>query len=194
MSGRKSQSLFDIKGNRKYLTHEELSQFLSAAKSAHPHVMTFCLVLAYTGARLSEVLALTTHNIDPFMQCLIFRSLKKRGETIYRAVPVPKSLLTILSTHHDLNSDHNSPLWPWCRTTAWSNVSVVMESAGLCGVGATPRGLRHTFAVTAVQAGVALNMVQKWLGHADIETTAIYANAVGSEELRIAKRIWRSLN
>ncbi|MDT8873452.1 hypothetical protein RAA17_25850 [Komagataeibacter rhaeticus] len=28
-----------------------------------------------------------------------------------------------------------------------------------------------------------LNMVQKWLGHAQLSTTAIYADAVGAEEL-----------
>ena len=29
-------------------------------------------------------------------------------------------------------------------------------------------------------------MVQKWLGHAQLTTTAIYANAVGEEEQSIA--------
>jgi integrase len=33
-------------------------------------------------------------------------------------------------------------------------------------------------------------MMQKWLGHARIETTAIYANAVGPEERAIASRMW----
>jgi integrase len=34
------------------------------------------------------------------------------------------------------------------------------------------------------------NMVQKWLGHAQLTTTAIYANAVGEEEQSIAARMW----
>ncbi len=34
------------------------------------------------------------------------------------------------------------------------------------------------------------NMVQKWLGHAQLSTTAIYANAVGEEEQAIAARMW----
>lgn len=33
---------------------------------------------------------------------------------------------------------------------------------------------------------VPLNMLRKWMGHASIETTAIYANAVGAEEQQIA--------
>src|SRR3954447_10470653 len=40
------------------------------------------------------------------------------------------------------------------------------------------KGLRHGFGVQAVSRGIALNMVQKWLGHAQLTTTAIYANAV----------------
>ena len=44
--------------------------------------------------------------------------------------------------------------------------------------------------VQAVSRGIALNMVQKWLGHAQLTTTAISANAVGEEEQRIAVRMW----
>ncbi len=47
------------------------------------------------------------------------------------------------------------------------------------GPHACPKGLRHGFGVQAVSRGIALNMVQKWLGHAQLTTTAIYANAVG---------------
>jgi integrase/recombinase XerD len=44
--------------------------------------------------------------------------------------------------------------------------------------------------VAAVSAGVPLNLVQKWLGHAQLTTTAIYADAVGEEEQNIAARMW----
>jgi site-specific recombinase XerD len=50
--------------------------------------------------------------------------------------------------------------------------------------------LRHGFGVAAVSKGIALNMVQKWLGHSQLTTTAIYANAVGEEEQSIAARLW----
>jgi site-specific recombinase XerD len=38
--------------------------------------------------------------------------------------------------------------------------------------------------------GVPLHMVQKWTGHAQLSTTAIYADAVGKEEQDIAARMW----
>jgi integrase/recombinase XerD len=70
-------------------------------------------------------------------------------------------------------------------------VHAVMEAAGLGGVPASPKGLRHGFGVAAVTAGIPLNLVQKWLGHAQLSTTAVYANAVGVEEQDIARRMWR---
>lgn len=66
----------------------------------------------------------------------------------------------------------------------------VMAEAGVSGPHAIPKGLRHGFGVAAVGAGVPLNMVQKWMGHAALTTTAIYANAVGAEEQAIAAKMW----
>jgi site-specific recombinase XerD len=67
----------------------------------------------------------------------------------------------------------------------------VIQDAGIQeGLHACPKGLRHGFGVAAVSKGIALNMVQKWLGHSQLTTTAIYANAVGEEEQSIASRMW----
>ena len=79
-------------------------------------------------------------------------------------------------------------LWPGSRMTGWRAVHAVMRAAGLDGPQASPKGLRHGFGVSA---GIPLNLVQKWLGHAQLTTTtAIYADAVGAEEKDIAKRGW----
>lgn len=56
-----------------------------------------------------------------------------------------------------------------------------------------PKALRHAFAVEAGQKGIPLNVVQRWFGHARIETTAIYASAIGDEERNLARRAWSSL-
>ena len=65
-----------------------------------------------------------------------------------------------------------------------------MARANIRGLQASPKGLRHGFGVHAVQSGVPLNLVQKWLGHAQLSTTAIYTNAVGPEEYAIAEKMW----
>lgn len=65
-----------------------------------------------------------------------------------------------------------------------------MAAAGITGLHASPKGLRHGFGVHAVRAAVPLNLLQRWLGHADIATTAIYADAMGAEEREIAAQMW----
>jgi len=55
----------------------------------------------------------------------------------------------------------------------------------------TPKGLRHSFGIHAIRSGVPLNLVQRWLGHASMTTTAIYLQAIGDEEREIAARMWR---
>jgi integrase/recombinase XerD len=184
--------LYDQNGNRKYLTATERKAFIEAARRAKPEVETFCLTLAYTGARISEVLALTPSRIDTEAQSIIIECLKKRTRGIYRAIPVPQILLSRLETIHLLSSAEPSQrLWTWGRTTAWLRVKEAMRNAKISTAWAMPKALRHAFGVVGVaDAGVPLNMMQKWLGHTKIETTAIYANAVGREERSIAARMW----
>ena len=185
--------LHDRLGNRKYLTAQERRRFIDAAAVLPPTVATFCLTLAYTGARLSELLALRARNIDRAAGVIVIESLKKRRKGVFRQMPVPTELLRQIDTAHDLT--HLPPdarLWAWGRTTAWMRVKTLMLSVGVPAFCASPKALRHAFGVVGVsETRVPLNMMQKWLGHARIETTAIYANAVGAEERAIARRMWR---
>jgi site-specific recombinase XerD len=51
--------------------------------------------------------------------------------------------------------------------------------------------LQHRFSIAAVSFGIPLDLVQKWPGHAQLTTTAIYENVVGAEEKDLAKRMAR---
>lgn len=190
--------IYDREGNRKYLTIAERSAFLRATQIMPAQVRTFCLVLAYSGGRLSEVLALTPARIDSEARVVIFESLKKRRRGQFRAVPIPSALLLELDQVHNLRSARQHPdlasekIWTWGRTTAWKRVREVMVSAKIFGSRATPKGLRHAFAVASLQAGVPINFVRKWLGHSRLSTTEIYAEAVGDEEQDIASRFWKT--
>jgi integrase/recombinase XerD len=86
--------------NPGYLTAEERAAFLAAAaKTARP-VRTLCGVLHAIGCRVSEALALTPEGVDLTGRTLVFESLKKHRPGIYRAVPVPSSLLGQLNLMH----------------------------------------------------------------------------------------------
>lgn len=190
-------ALHTAEGARKYLTAGERTDFLHEADRADRSIRTLCMTLAYAGCRLSEALALTVDRVDLAAGVLTIESLKKRRSGIYRSVPVPPALLEALDMVHGVRELHASRsqgrgvrLWPWSRMTGWRAVHAVMQAARLEGPHASPKGLRHGFGVAAVTAGIPLNLVQKWLGHAQLSTTAIYANAVGAEEQDIARRMW----
>jgi integrase len=53
-----------------------------------------------------------------------------------------------------------------------------------------PRGLRYGYVVHAISKSIPLNMLSKWMGHASLEVTAIYASALGEEQRNIAARMW----
>jgi integrase/recombinase XerD len=124
-----------------------------------------------------------------------FGTVKTR---VFQAIPAPPALLDTLDLVHGIRKAQGNRkrgadtyyLWLWSRTTAWRRVCDAMDDAGLEGVHASPKGLRHGVGVAAVQAGIPLNLVQRWLGHAQLSTTAIYADAVGPEEHAIAAKMW----
>jgi integrase len=181
-------------GQRKYLTPSERHRFLDAAHScARVELRTLCLTLAHTGCRISEALALTAGCIETESGFIAIRCLKKRSRAaIVREVPVPPDLLTELSSIHDLTTCHRDyRLWSLSRSRAWHLVKTVMTAARIpAGPHSTPKGLRHGFGLHAIRSGVPLNLVQRWLGHARMETTAIYLQAIGNEEREIAARMW----
>ena len=65
-----------------------------------------------------------------------------------------------------------------------------MRAAGIVKGPEMPKALRHAFGVGGTQTGVPLNIIQRWLGHADIQTTAIYTDVMGEEERLLAVRMW----
>lgn len=190
--------LHDPQGRRLYLTAEERHAFLAAAAKAERPVRTFCAVLHDTGCRISEALALTPERIDLSGRAIVFESLKKRRDGVYRSVPVPLTLLDALDLVHGVREAQKRSrwhadqlLWPWARNTAWRQVKAVMAAADIpAGPHCSPKGLRHGYGVHAIGSGVPLNMLSKWMGHASMEVTAIYANALGAEEQGIAARMW----
>jgi len=191
--------LIDPNGQRLYLTEDERQAFIQTANAADPPLRTFCAVLHYTGCRISEALELTLKSVDLQNETIIFRTLKRRNKkVVYRAVPVPPDFLDTLDLVHGIqparkqwSKKQHNPLWSYSRTTAWRYVKKIMIKAGIEeGQHRTPKGLRHGYGVAAISKGVPLNMLQKFMGHSVMENTAIYANAVGDEQKKIAAQMW----
>lgn len=178
--------IYTASGERKYLIASERDRFLKVADASKVEDKALCWVLAYTGCRISEALALQRSQIDAESSVIVFRTLKQRTPT-FRAVPVPASLIELvlrLPIHGD------GRLWQMHRVTAWRHIKQVMQAAQINGAQASCKGLRHSFGIMGCMRHVPPNLIQKWLGHQSAETTSIYLNALGPEEHNIAARIW----
>ena len=188
-------SLVDHRG-RKYLTADERTRFLAAVR-AHPKptVQTLARTLALTGCRVSEALALRACDVDLEAAELRIATLKRRREH-WRAVPVPEDLVHELELVHRVRRaqasprGRSAPLWKVTRQAAHRQVAELMRRAGIAGPQGCPRGLRHSWGVAAVTAGVPLTTIAAVLGHADVSTTAIYTTAIGAEARALVARVW----
>jgi site-specific recombinase XerD len=65
-----------------------------------------------------------------------------------------------------------------------------MSIARLHGRAACPKAFRHGFGTGIVQAGIPITLLQRWLGHARLSTTAIYTQVSGPEDFALAERYW----
>lgn len=189
-------SLYARQGGRKYLNAAERERFLLALNSAPPRKRLFCGIMFWAGSRISETLALTADAFDLDDGVVGFETLKRRKRGLVRQVPLPDQLLRDLESEFSLRASQRDALlaaerlWPWSRTTAWRYVKGLMIAADVTGSAAMPKGMRHAFGVTAFRNSVPPNLVQRWLGHASLETTSIYADVAGREEREFAARIW----
>lgn len=180
---------------RKYLNHAERRRVLVATDELELRPALFALTLVWSGARISEVLALTPASFQVERSLVAFVTLKRRRWSV-REVPIPPALMQLIAQEFSLAEVQDDPatsrdrLWTMSRTTAWRVVRRLMDIAGVSGRGACARGLRHSFGVGTLQAGVPITLLQRWLGHARLSTTEIYANAIGPEELTFASRFW----
>jgi integrase len=193
-------SLHDFHGRRKYLVAEERDSFLRKALEIGGTTATFCAVLALSGARVSEVLALTPERLDEAAGTINFETLKRRKRGLIRAVPVPNNLFDLLDAVHRFRGAQNIPtsagiqLWDWSRTTAWRRVQHVMHAAQNPSHLSNPRSLRHAFGAQAALSQIPLTMIRKWMGHARLETTEIYTGLVGDQERQLARLTWGDLD
>lgn len=187
----KTIRLHDRNGNRKYLNDDERSSYYKTTLKQKEQIKLFGLMLFWTGARISEVLNLKVSNIDLSDQVVVIESLKKRKKGMYRQVPLPSEFIVEITDHIQQNNlQPYNIIWNWSRRTASRYIHKIMVDAKIHGIQASPKGIRHSFAVHCITKNIPLPLIKKWMGHASISTTAIYLDIVGLEERKFAERIW----
>src|SRR5580692_2349862 len=92
-SSSQPMTLHTVGGARKYLNVAERQRFAAAAATLPPEPRAFCLLLMWSGCRISEGLAVTPLAIDREAGVIAFVTLKRRKSSIVRQVPIPKELI-----------------------------------------------------------------------------------------------------
>ena len=179
-------------GSRKYLTEKERLRFRDAVAHLEPEQRLFCETIYYTGCRISEAHGLRHGHIDFDEKLVVIETLKRRKSGIYRAIPVPSAWLRRLDEILRIrkSGEDEKPLWDFSLSTGYRTIKLAMAAAKIQGDYANARGLRHSFGIKCAQSNINPRLISKWMGHAKLETTMIYLDAIDAEERNFAKRLW----
>lgn len=127
-----SMRLYSKQANRLYLNEAERIRFRAFAELQREDKQFLCLILLYTGCRISEALNLRLCDIQIDEGCIAINSLKKRDKQHIRQVPVPYSLLRDIHVQFK-DTDPKLKLFSMSRTTAWTYIKQVMSYAQIEG-------------------------------------------------------------
>jgi integrase/recombinase XerD len=112
-----SFSLYGADGGKKYLNLGERRRALAAMDELEPEDRLFALTLAFTGVRISEVLAVMPQSFQLETCVLAVLTLKRRRE-LWREIPIPPWLMAELDAHFRIAEAQRDPeraarrLWP----------------------------------------------------------------------------------
>ena len=182
-------------------TVEEIVAVMRHA-SDDPHgwrVRAMIVVLWRAGRRIQEALALAEHDLDQRRGSLLVRSGKGgRRREIGMDEWGWDQVRPWLNTRAELPV---GPLFciidgptdgrPWSGAAVRAEFRRIAARAGVRRRFA-PHQLRHAHALELVREGVALNIVQRQPGHANLGRTSIYLHGIDPEEIITAVRTRRA--
>lgn len=165
------------KNNRGYLRPEEYRSMLSLA-GGNPRDFAILQVFLQTGIRVSELCNLRLSDID-----FDGRTLKVQGKGMVqreielerKGIEAIKSYLAIRTQTFEDHLFLNYHAESLGERGVRKLVRKYRDQAGITKH-ASPHTLRHSFATAKAEKGVSPFQLQKWLGHANLNTTQIYVH------------------
>jgi site-specific recombinase XerD len=174
------------------LTLEEVRTLVHSVRTHHNRAYLWTVYSC--GLRLEEGLYLQVSDIDSARMMVHVHRGKGAKD---RYVPLPQSTLEVL---RDYWKTHRNPVWlfpalgrdlkeagaakrPMPRTTVQGALRRVVTELGL-KKRISMHTLRHSWATHALEAGVNLRMIQRYLGHRSLQTTmlSLHLTKTGEEE------------
>ncbi len=182
-----------------YLLLPEVRHIIQSAR--HDHLVLMLETLWHTGARISELLALTPGHftLDAKQPYVSIQTLKTRGRPRKGQQGVKPRMVPISDEHFLLQLDRyltsnplrkNERLWPVTRSAVNKRLDRLIGSMHqVPRIRVSPHTFRHSFAVNAILHGTPLPVLQGWLGHADINSTLVYTQVLTLETYHLMQRI-----
>jgi site-specific recombinase XerD len=164
------------------LSVEEVKRLLTSATPFHNQA--YFTTVYRLGLRLHEGLFLQVSDIDgQRLQVHIHRGKGAKD----RYVPLPADTLALLRTYW---KTHRHPTWlfpatgrdhtqsptaasPMSRSSVQGAFRKAKQRAGITKTGVAIHTLRHSYATHLLEAGVNPRLIQRYLGHAQLETTML---------------------
>ncbi|MGX5377616.1 site-specific integrase [Ligilactobacillus sp. LYQ135] len=164
-----------------FYSKKELKQFLAAAKKDNQYIYDVCYLLAFTGLRIGELLALTDDDIDYTHKIIKVRhtvAYDERTKETFITAPKTQSSIREVSFNNEcanILSKHNgilfkykggyTPYWyPRTQLRNFYNKHKELKQIRI-------HGFRHTHASLLFEAGANIKQVQKRLGHTNVDVT-----------------------
>jgi integrase/recombinase XerD len=159
------------------LSREEERQLIAHAYRMQGTRGLLIKTLFQTGARVSEFVNITAEEVF-FEEQMILIAKAKGGKSRY--IPILPQLAQELRTH--LGHRTTGALFETVHHTPYSPrriQQIIKETATDAQITKRvyPHLLRHSVATTLLERGMPIEQIQKFLGHAKLETTQIYAES-----------------
>ena len=159
------------------LSREEETRLITHAYRMKGERGLLIKTLFQTGARVTEFANLTAQDVF-FEEQMILIAKAKGGKSRY--VPILPELAQELRTH--LGQRTVGYLFETNRATQYSPrriQQIIKETAEQAQITKRvyPHLLRHSVATTLLERGMPIEQIQKFLGHAKLETTQVYAES-----------------
>ena len=216
---KKQASISDKHDN--YYNKDELKKFLDVAKDTSLKKYTLFRLLAYSGMRIGECLALTWHDLDYKNNTIaINKTLARTNNGLRIQTPKTKASNRVIS----LDNETIQVLKMWqleqrkqllkvginamdSKQLIFSNgknsfiivptvrlaIKQIAKKAGIHSI--TTHGFRHTHATLLFASGLDIKQVQARLGHSNVQTTLnIYTHAMKEKQDKIGDEFAKYIN
>ena len=179
------------------LDRADVDMFLNAIHK--PSMFAFFCTVYALGLRLQEALNLQVTDIDSKRMLVHIHRGKGAKD---RLIPLPVTLLNVLRKYW---ASHRNSKWifpsegknhssasttdePMSQSGVQGCITKVVKDLGWQNRGISTHTLRHCYATHLLEDGVNLRQIQKYMGHACLQTTTVYLHLTTyGEEAAVAK-------